>query len=189
LKVYPIIAKKRGKSFMKKIVLLVTASAMCLVFYSCLKKNNNECSFTDLNIQAPEAEVTRVEAYLDSVGITNATKDPAGFYYIIQNTGTGLSPDVCSAVSVNYTGMLANGSIFGATAGTPEMYTLGYLIAGWQKGLPHIKAGGKMKLFLPPSLGYGATAKTSTDDQGNTVVVIPSNSILIFDLELVGVQQ
>jgi FKBP-type peptidyl-prolyl cis-trans isomerase FkpA len=186
--VYLIIAKKREKSFMKKIVLLVTASAMCFVFYSCLKKND-ECTFTDLNIKAPEAEVTRVEAYLDSVGITTATKDAAGFYYMIQDTGTGLSPDVCSIISVNYTGALANDSIFDKTTGDAAIFQLGQLIAGWQKGLPHIKAGGKMKLFLPPSLGYGYQDVTRTDNQGNTVVVVPANSLLIFDLELVGVQQ
>ena len=174
---------------MKKIVLLVAASAMCLVFYSCLKKND-ECRFTDLNIKAPDAEVARVEAYLDSVGITNATKDPAGFSYIIQDSGSsGSSPDVCSIISVKYTGMLANGSIFDKTTESAAVFQLGQLIAGWQKGLPYIKPGGKMRLFIPPSLGYGYQDVTRGDNQGNVIVVVPANSLLIFDLELVGVQQ
>lgn len=55
---------------------------------------------------------------------------------------------------------------------------------GWQKGLPYIKGGGKIKLYIPPSLGYGA--KDVKDDMGN--VIIPANSILVFSLELTDVK-
>lgn len=170
---------------MKKIVLCITAAIFCLAFNSCIKKSD-DCTYTELNIKAPEAEVTKIEEYLDSKNLT-ATKDNAGFYYIIQDTGTGKSPDVCSIISVKYTGTLANDSIFDKTTGDPANFRLGQLIAGWQKGLPHIKVGGKMKLFIPPSLGYGYQDVTRPDNQGNTIVVVPANSMLIFDLELVSV--
>lgn len=172
---------------MKKVVLWITAAVTCLVFYSCIKKND-DCTYTDLNIKAPDAEVTKIEEYLDSKNIT-ATKEAAGFYYIIQDTGTGVSPDVCSIISVKYTGTLATDSIFDKTTGDPANFRLGQLIAGWQKGLPHIKSGGKMKLFIPPSLGYGYQDVTRPDSQGNAVVVVPANSMLIFDLELVAVHK
>jgi FKBP-type peptidyl-prolyl cis-trans isomerase FkpA len=54
---------------------------------------------------------------------------------------------------------------------------LGQLIVGWQKGLPLISSGGKITLYIPPSLGYGSAAAGS----------IPANSILIFDIELISV--
>jgi FKBP-type peptidyl-prolyl cis-trans isomerase FkpA len=52
------------------------------------------------------------------------------------------------------------------------------LILGWQYGIPLVKAGGRIMLYLPPSLGYGSQS-TGT---------IPANSVLIFDITLQGVQ-
>ena len=49
---------------------------------------------------------------------------------------------------------------------------------GWQYGIPLVKAGGRIMLYLPPSLGYGA----------QTVGSIPANSVLIFDITLQSVQ-
>ncbi|MBS1748324.1 MAG: FKBP-type peptidyl-prolyl cis-trans isomerase [Bacteroidetes bacterium] len=172
---------------MKKNFLYIFAATICLVYFSCIKKSD-DCTYTDLNIKAPDAEVTKIEEYLNSKNIT-ATKDAAGFYYIVNDTGTGLSPDVCSIISVKYTGTLVTDSIFDKTTGDPAIFRLGQLIPGWQKGLPHLKVGGKMKLFIPPSLGYGYQDVTRKDNQGNTIVVVPANSILIFDLELVSVHQ
>ena len=55
-------------------------------------------------------------------------------------------------------------------------YALGDLIVGWQKVIPKLKKGGKMKMYIPPTLGYGNQAAGP----------IPANSILIFDIELVN---
>jgi FKBP-type peptidyl-prolyl cis-trans isomerase FkpA len=67
---------------------------------------------------------------------------------------------------------------------TNQLYTLGGLIAGWQQGLPLISKGGVIKLYIPPSLGYGNTAQ----DGKNGNVAIPANSILIFNIDLINVQ-
>jgi FKBP-type peptidyl-prolyl cis-trans isomerase FkpA len=76
-------------------------------------------------------------------------------------------------INVNYTGRLTNGTVF--DQGTfPQPYKLYDLIRGWTSTLPLIKQGGRMRLFIPPSLGYGARAIGS----------IPANSILVFDVEL-----
>lgn len=173
---------------MKKIILYCAVAAMVSTVFSCIK-NDTGCPYKDLNITAPAGEVAKVKNYLDSIGV-NALKDSAsGLYYIVQTPGSGTTPEVCSVVSVHYTGRLTNDSIFDKTNGTPVNFRLGQLIAGWQKGLAHIKVGGKLRLFVPPTLGYGATPVTKTDQTtGATIVVIPANSILIFDLELVGVQ-
>ncbi|HRP55150.1 FKBP-type peptidyl-prolyl cis-trans isomerase [Agriterribacter sp.] len=160
----------------------VYAFIVSLVFVSCLKKETG-CPYNELSIKAPGNEVQQVETYLAAKNIT-AQKDSSGVYYVIENTGTGKTPDVCSVVSVHYTGSLTNDQVFDKSDGTPVSFRLGELIAGWQKGLKHIKAGGKIKLFIPPSLGYGD--KDAKDANGN--VIIPANSILVFSLELTGVQ-
>jgi FKBP-type peptidyl-prolyl cis-trans isomerase FkpA len=54
------------------------------------------------------------------------------------------------------------------------------VIQGWTNGVPLIKKGGKIKLYIPPALGYGAN--TTSDGR------IPGNSILIFDVELLDFQ-
>ena len=57
---------------------------------------------------------------------------------------------------------------------------MGSLIEGWKMGLPLIQKGGKIRLYIPPSLGYGPN---DLKDRNNNVV-IPGNSILIFDITL-----
>ena len=78
---------------------------------------------------------------------------------------------------VKYKGYLTNGTCFDSTKTSLPTFTLGQLIVGWQKGIPLIKAGGAIRLFIPPSMGYGS----------NTVGPIPANSNLIFEIKLVDV--
>ena len=149
-------------------------------FVSCAKKDV-QCNAVDSNVIAPANEIANVQAYLTTNGIT-ATQHPSGFFYKITVAGTGQPiANLCSVVSVNYAGRLTNGTVFdpstpGATT-SQGRFTLGGVIVGWQKGLPLIKAGGKITLYIPPSLGYGSSPAGS----------IPANSILIFDIELVSV--
>ena len=83
---------------------------------------------------------------------------------------------------INYTGLLSNGHKF--DEGKNVAFTLGSLMEGWKKGLPLIQKGGKIKLYIPPSLGYGS----SDIKDNNGAVVIPANSMLIFDISLLDFQ-
>jgi FKBP-type peptidyl-prolyl cis-trans isomerase FkpA len=160
---------------MKNILLgLIILSAVCI---SCSKKDV-ACNLNDSNITASASETANVQAYLTANSIT-ATPHPSGFYYKITQTGTGQAiANLCSNVTIKYTGKLTNGTVFDQTAvGATATFTLGQLIVGWQKGLPLISSGGKITLYIPPSLGYGSAAAGS----------IPANSILIFDIELISV--
>ena len=159
---------------------------MCLlvimVFLSSCFKSDNGCSFTDTNVVAPAAEVTALENYLSSNGITTAVKHASGFYYEFITAGTGVKPTLCSIITVGYTGKLTNGNVFDSQQSLS--FQLGSLIEGWKKGVPLIQKGGSIKLYIPPSLGYGAV--DVRDNQGN--VVVPANSILIFEIDLMDVQ-
>jgi FKBP-type peptidyl-prolyl cis-trans isomerase len=104
---------------------------------------------------------------------------------IIQDiaVGTGAEATLGKKITVNYTGTLTNGTKFDSSLNpgrTPFEFTLGAgeVIAGWDQGFNGMKIGGKRKLIIPPSLGYGAT------DMGS----IPPNSTLIFEVELLGVE-
>lgn len=157
---------------------------MMMVLSSCLKNKEQKCGYSDIQITAPTQEQDSIQHYLDSLGIT-ASKLASGVFYKIdaQGSGAGIA-DLCSRVTVNYNGKLINGHTFDSTAtGIPVTFQLGGVIYGWQKGLPLISSGGKITLIIPPSLGYGN--KDQKDNMGN--VVIPANSVLIFDIELVGV--
>ena len=84
-------------------------------------------------------------------------------------------------VKVNYEGRLISGTKFDSSydRGTAFEFNLGTgeVIQGWDQGVTGMKVGGKRKLTIPPALGYGSA------DMG----VIPPNSTLIFEVELLEV--
>jgi len=65
--------------------------------------------------------------------------------------------------------------------GTNQFLVLGATILAWQKGIPLLKRGGEIKLYIPPSLGYGYTDLV---DRNTNAVIIPANSTLLFDVKL-----
>lgn len=162
--------------------LLACALAGSFLFSSCLKKDSG-CSYTVDNTVAPTAEQQELKAYLDSAGISGVTKDARGFYYTITNAGLGDTAKPCSQITVGYKGWLTNGKLFDQES-SAVFTSLGSLIDGWRQGIPLIKRGGSIKLYLPPSLGYGS--KNVPDNYGNTIV--PPNSITIFEISLISVQ-
>lgn len=151
---------------------------LSLAFASC-NKEDQPCNYTDSTVTAPASETATIQTYLSGNSITGTTLHPSGFYYKITQAGTGAAViNLCTQISVKYVGKLTNGVVFDETTGTDvRAFPLGQVIVGWQKGVPLISSGGKITLYIPPSLGYGSSA----------VGVIPPNSILIFDIELVGV--
>jgi FKBP-type peptidyl-prolyl cis-trans isomerase len=96
--------------------------------------------------------------------------------------GTGAEAVAGKKISVNYVGTLADGTKFDSSydRNQPFEFTLGagQVIAGWDQGVAGMKVGGKRKLVIPPSLGYGSQANGS----------IPANSTLTFEVELLAVK-
>lgn len=96
--------------------------------------------------------------------------------------GTGVEAVAGKKVTVNYTGTLTDGTKFDSSFdhGQPFSFNLGAgeVIQGWDQGVAGMKVGGKRKLVIPPSLGYGSQA----------VGPIPANSTLVFEVELLGVE-
>jgi len=140
-------------------------------FSGCLKgKSNYECNYDPCSFKAPASEIQAVKDYLDLHNIT-ATQHCSGLFYTIDNPGTGASPLACGGVRATYVGKLTDGTQFDANTAD---FMLNSVIRGWTNGIPLIKQGGKIHLYIPPSLGYGSSS----------IPKIPANSILIFDVTL-----
>ena len=104
--------------------------------------------------------------------------------------GTGATAVAGSTLTVNYTGWLYDptaiqnhGKQFDSSIGrAPFSFKLGVgqVIAGWEQGIAGMKVGGKRTLIIPSALGYGSA--------GVGGGLIPPNSALVFDVELLSVQ-
>lgn len=165
---------------MKKLILPLFL--ICLSFAAC-KKEDNKCTAKESNVVASSAEVQHIMQYLADSSIT-AVQHPSGIFYKISAPGNSTKPGICSYVTVRYVGKFFNGRVFDQTPGTSTTaFELSNLIAGWHKGLPQIGIGGKITLYIPPSLAYGPDA---IYNQG--VEVIPANAYMIFDIELLNIQ-
>jgi len=148
-----------------KITAYFFAFALTLFSIACLKPSQYE--------QDDDA----IRDYLKANNLT-ATKHATGLYYIIKVEGTGDYPKGTDSVTVHYKGFLIDGQQFDGTSSTPRTFLLNALIPAWQIGIPLIKKGGDIKLFVPSSLGYGSTS----------VGPIPANSVLLFDIQLVNIK-
>ncbi|MGQ0287467.1 FKBP-type peptidyl-prolyl cis-trans isomerase [Pasteurellaceae bacterium 22721_9_1] len=103
----------------------------------------------------------------------------SGLLYRVEKAGEGASPKATDVVKVHYTGKLPNGKVFDSSVerNKPVEFALNQVIPGWTEGLQLIKKGGKIELVIPANLAYG------DQDMG----VIPANSTLHFDVELLDI--
>lgn len=116
-------------------------------------------------------------------GIPDVTGEPtvtdSGLQIIDITVGDGAEATAASTVTVHYSGWLEDGTLFDSSVGgEPISFQLSGLIAGWQEGIPGMKAGGKRRLIVPSDLGYGETGRGQ----------IPPNATLVFDIELLDAQ-
>ena len=120
------------------------------------------------------------DAFNEQVTIGTTTAD--GLKYGDIAVGCGAAVKAGDTVYVQYTGWLeSNGTQFDSSRQSGRSafsLTLGQgqVIKGWEEGIPGMHIGGKRRLIIPPSLGYGANGSPPT---------IPPNSTLVFDVELV----
>jgi FKBP-type peptidyl-prolyl cis-trans isomerase FkpA len=96
--------------------------------------------------------------------------------------GSGLAPRKGQLVTVHYTGWLTTGEKFDSSVDRDEpfQFTLGVrqVIGGWDQGVATMVVGDKVKLTIPPELGYGSSGYPGA---------IPPNATLVFDVELLAV--
>ncbi len=153
-----------------------------------MRKGNDTAGLYDASPSAtPTADASAsVSPVVSATPAGEVIKTASGLQYQDQVIGTGAVAQAGQTVSVQYTGTLADGKKFDSSYdhGTePFSFQLGagQVIKGWDEGVAGMKVGGKRVLVIPASLGYGS------QNVGNGL--IPPNSTLIFEVELVGVKK
>ena len=103
----------------------------------------------------------------------------SGLQYEVVKDGKGDSPKADSSATVHYTGSFVDGAVFDSSVvrGEPAVFRVDRVIAGWTEALQFMKPGGKLKLYIPPDLGYG--------EKGKGEDILP-NVVLIFEVELIS---
>lgn len=99
------------------------------------------------------------------------------------SVGSGEEAKPGATITAHYTGALAkDGTIFQSSLdmGQPATFPLSGVIRGWTEGVPGMKVGGKRRLIIPAALAYGEQSPSPN---------IPANSDLVFDIELVAIEQ
>ena len=131
--------------------------------------------------QKREEAIAAGEKFLEE----NAKKEgvkvtDSGLQYEVIKQGTGPKPTPEDTVTVHYTGTLTDGTVFDSSKerGQPATFPLANVIKGWTEGLTLMPVGSEYRLTIPAKLAYG--------DQ--EVGSIPAGSVLVFDVELLGIK-
>ena len=144
-----------------------------------------DVEIVDISDQASTDEKA-IKKYLEKNKI-KATRTPSGLYYSISQKGIGANAAKGKKVTMNYTGRLLNGTAFDSNTDpkfghvSPFNFTLGMgqVIQGWDEGVALLNIGTKGTFYIPSAMGYGASGSGQQ---------IPPNSVLVFDVELVGIE-
>lgn len=164
---------------------IVLAAVICLVLvgvlvFISLKSKSNMA--VNNNVNNPVNNVAENVAPAPAPTPVSAGQVPAG------SAPLGTAAKKGDMVAVNYTGKLADGTVFDSNVDPkfkhvqPFIFTIGAgeVIPGWEKGLIGMKVGEKKTLVIPPADGYGAAGAGG---------VIPPNATLTFDVELLGIKK
>jgi peptidylprolyl isomerase len=145
--------------------------------FEALVRGNETAAAAKASLRLEEEAAEAASKYPD------AAVNSSGLRYIVQRRGTGAKPYPGSTAVVNIKGMLLSGVVFAnsdLSGGAEELPVgAGKILPGLDEAIMDMNRGEKRLAIIPPELGYG------NRDIEN---VIPANSYLIFELELVDVK-
>lgn len=162
--------------------LFILLAVVGLSFFSC-KKDSKKDDVVDYRTRDNEL----IEDYLKAKGIDAQKDSESGLFYVIKEEGSGISAEQKDTVVVNYIGyviqrdektqevsLVAKPFDFSPGAEPARRFLLSTLIEGWKIGIPKLKKGGSIDLYIPSHIAYGNRYQSN----------IPANSVLFFDISL-----
>jgi FKBP-type peptidyl-prolyl cis-trans isomerase FklB len=173
---------------------LLAASVVLLVGCSetpNIGQSEQERGQANSEVEASHKSLSSHGIPLDDIGqkylIRNAKRPgvtvlPSGLQFEVIDSGEGRSPLVTSNVVTHYHGSFVNGDVFDSSIerGEPAEFPVNRVIPGWTEALQLMKEGDKWRLVLPPDIAYG--------EKGAAGGLIPPNSVLVFEVELIEVK-
>ncbi|MDR3162067.1 MAG: FKBP-type peptidyl-prolyl cis-trans isomerase [Spirochaetaceae bacterium] len=140
-----------------------------------------EAYITAMTLMAEKNKVKN-EAFMAENGRkTGVVTTASGLQYEVITAGNGRKPGETDVVSVNYKGSLIDGTVFDSSydRGEPVEFPLNQVIPGWSEGIQLMNVGSTYRLYIPSDLAYGEQGAQN---------VIPPNSVLIFEVELLSIE-
>lgn len=157
---------------------------------SKLSKEQMQIAMTALEAEVQKVTAEEAKEYEEKGKAfleENAKRDgvittDSGLQYEVVTKGTGAKPGEKDIVKVNYEGKLVDGKVFDSSIqrGEPVEFAVNTVIPGWVEALQLMQVGEKIKLYIPSDLAYGANGVPP---------VIPPNSVLVFDVELLDIKK
>ena len=135
------------------------------------------------NRKSAEVNIAVGQEYLiENLKNVNVQTTDSGLQYetLVQGDGS-VHPKATDRVTVHYHGTLIDGTVFDSSVerGQTISFGLNQVIKGWTEGLQLMVVGDKTRFYIPSKLGYGTQAAGK----------IPAGSVLIFEVELFGINE
>ena len=125
-------------------------------------------------------QIENMQFFIDNKKNNEIIEIEPGLQYFVVESGdpSGFVPSLNDTISAHFHGTLTSGEVFWTSIdGDPLTIELSKLIIGCQKTISLMKEGDKWKVFIDPKMAYGEEGRPG----------IPSNSILIFEIELLEI--
>lgn len=130
-----------------------------------------------------ETRVANQEYLAENAQAEGVTTTDSGLQYEVLQAGDegNPQPSADDVVSVHYEGRLLDGTVFDSSIsrGEPVDLPVSGVIPGWVEALQLMRVGDKWRVTIPSELAYGERSPSP---------VIPPNAILVFEMELLGIQ-
>jgi len=136
------------------------------------------------NVGPPGCEPT---PWTIATTIDDTVTTTTGLRYIEGEQGLGAGVEWCQTVSIHYDGYLLDGTLIESSR--PALGSITFrpgtrgLIDGIEQGVIGVRLGGTRRLIIPPGLAFGAQARLNAAGQ----VIVPPNSTVVYDIEVVEI--
>ena len=125
-------------------------------------------------------QIENLQFFIDNKKNDQVIEIEPGLQYLVIESGDSKSatPELTQTISAHFHGTLTNGEVFWSSLDSePLEIELSKLIMGCQKTISLMRVGDKWMVYIDPTMAYGEEGRPG----------IPSNSILIFEIELLEV--